>query len=401
MNVKRIIMIKGAVETLEFFSMRMAERFEERGICVWFWDMKNPTKCRKQLERFYLKGKWKAGETALWTFNFIGLSGESMFEDEEKTIWQSYGIHCYCMMVDHPLYYYKQLAEGDEDWTLVCIDRDHQAFAQKYYPQYGKIHFLPLAGTELATLPHSSYETIPYEERQIDILFAGNYVRIPMLEQGMSGMEPENRAYYFDRIRSLIGHPERSLDQELIGSLMFEFPEITREELLETLYHMCVIDLYVRSYFRREIICSLAEAGLCVHVIGKDWDKAGCTKPENLIMTGELDSLQCLEYMRNSKISLNVMPWFKKGAHDRIFNGMLQNCVVLTDSSQYLDGLMEPGKEYAGFSLVHLDELPGQVKRILEEPENACRIAENGYRFAQQGHTWADRVDSIIGNIIK
>lgn len=401
MGIKRIIMIKGAVETLEFFSQRMAERFEKRGIPVWFWDMKNPLKSRRQMERFYLKGKWSAGETALWTFNFIGLSGESMFEDEERTLWQRYKIRCFCMMVDHPLYYYRQLTYGDSDWTLVCIDRDHQDFVQKYYPQYGTAYFLPLAGTQLTALPQASYEMVPYRERSIDVLFAGNYVQISMLEQEMGKMEPESRAYYFDRIHSLIDHPQRSLDRELIGSLTLEFPEITREELLETLYHMCVIDLYVRSYFRRNMICSLAEAGIRVHIIGKDWDKAGCKAPENLVMTGELDSLQCLEYMNKSKVSINIIPWFKKGAHDRIFNGMLQGCTVLTDSSSYLDGLMEEGKEYAGFSLENLEEIPDRVKSLLADPGGAEAIAQSGYRFAKQGHTWADRVDTVIDSIIR
>lgn len=400
MDIKRVIMIKGAVETLEFFSQRMAERFEKRGIPVWFWDMKNPLKSRKQMERFYRKGTWRAGEAALWTFNFIGLSGEGMFEDEGKTLWQRYGIRCFCMMVDHPLYYYDPLTNGDSDWTLICIDKDHQAFVQNYYSRYGAAHFLPLAGTQLTSLAQADYREIPYEERSIEVLFAGNYVQIPMLERELGKMEPENRAYYYDRIHSLIDHPQRSLDGELIGSLTFEFPEITREELLETLYHMCVVDLYVRSYFRRNIICSLAEAGIRVHVIGRDWDRADCKAPENLVAVGALDSLQCLEYMNRSKISVNVIPWFKKGTHDRIFNGMLQGCTVLTDSSLYLDGLMEEGREYAGFSLEDIGQIPDKVKSLLAAPAEAEAIARRGHRFAGQSHTWADRVDQVIDNIM-
>lgn len=399
MKIKTIIMIRGAVETLGFFSEQIAQRMRDRGMDVWFWDMEHPLKSRRQLERFFLKGKWKPYEVALWTFNFIGLSGESMFEDGEQTLWQRYGIDCYCMMVDHPLYYYKQLMEGDVGWTLVCIDTDHQKFVEKYYPDYGRVCFLPLAGTDLADLGYQ--EVIPYKDREIDVLFAGNYVQIPMLEQGMSGMEPENRAYYFDRIHSLIEHPDRSLEQELIGSLLFEFPEITREEVLETLYHMCVIDLYVRSYFRRGLICALAESGIKVHVIGKDWDKAECKSPENLIMVGELDSLQCLEYMRKSKISINIMPWFKNGTHDRIFNGMLQGCAVLTDSSRYLDTIMMPEKEYASFSLDAIAEVSHKIKDLLADDGKASELARNGRFFALGAHTWAHRADEILDRILK
>ena len=36
MKITRIIMIKGAVETLEFFSIQLAKTFEKKGIEVWF-----------------------------------------------------------------------------------------------------------------------------------------------------------------------------------------------------------------------------------------------------------------------------------------------------------------------------------------------------------------------------
>ena len=40
--------------------------------------------------------------------------------------------------------------------------------------------------------------------------------------------------------------------------------------------------------------------------------------------------------MRDARIALNVMPWFKDGAHDRVFTAMLQGTAALTDDSRYL-----------------------------------------------------------------
>lgn len=386
MNTTQIIMIKGAVETLAFFSMQMAETFRENGLSVWFWDMKSPSRSREEFETFaQQKG------TVLLTFNFIGLEKESQFQyGEHISLWETYHIPVYCIMVDHPIYYYRQLTSGIKNLTLLCIDREHQKFVEAYYPQYGKVHFLPLAGTEL------SREKIPYSQRDIDVIFTGNYVPLENLMPHIQHLDTETRDFYFDIIHELTTQPDISLEQELIGRLTREIPRITRPETLSCLYSMVFIDLYVRSYFRREIICSLAEHNIQVLTVGKDWEKAGCKCPENLIMTGQSDSLACLELMQRAKISVNIMPWFKDGAHDRIFNAMLQGCAVVTDTSKYLDEVLRDGQDYVKFTLEKKEEISGKVEYLLKHPDMAEAIAAHGYETAWKNHTWNVRACKII-----
>lgn len=385
MNTTQIIMIKGAVETLEFFSMELAKAFEEKGLQVWFWNMNTPLQSREEFEHLSHKK-----HTVLLTFNFIGLSGESQFQYDNISLWEKYDIRTFCIMVDHPMYYYKQLTAGKKNLTLLCIDRDHQTFAEQYYPCYGKVYFLPLAGTEL------SEEKIPYCQRDIDVIFTGNYVPIENLMTHTKNMEEDTREFYFDIIHELIAHPDIPIEQELIGRLTKEFPQITPEETLSCLYHMIFIDLYVRSYFRREIICSLAESGIKVLAVGKDWEKADCKCPENIIMTGQCDSLACLNYMRQAKISVNIMPWFKNGAHDRIFNAMLQGCAVVTDSSKYLDEVIRDGQDYVKFTLEERENICQKVKGLLAQPDMAAAIAEKGYQNSCQNHTWHHRACQLL-----
>ena len=56
-------------------------------------------------------------------------------------------------------------------------------------------------------------------------------------------------------------------------------------------------------------------------------------------MHGGDNSQKCHDMLSQSKISLNVMPWFKNGIHDRIFNSCLNGAVSLSDSSIYIDEL--------------------------------------------------------------
>lgn len=385
MNPSRIIFIKGSVETLEFFSLQIANTLRLQGIDTWFWDMKAPLSSREH----FLELK-PCEDTVLVTFNFIGLSGESQFQAENISLWELQNIPVFCIMVDHPMYYYNRLRAGIKNLTLICIDRDHQSFVSQYYPEYGRVHFLPLAGTMLPGKP------LPLEERSIDVIFTGNYIPPKHLTPHIQHMDAESRDFYFDIITELIRHPNRPMEQELIARLTGEFPQITREEILSCLYSMIFIDLYVRSWFRREIVCALAEDGIPVTVIGKNWEQAGCKCPKNLTLTGQKDSLACLESMRQAKISVNVMPWFKNGAHDRIFNGMLQGCAVVTDSSAYLDEILSDGKDCAFFRLDCRKEISQKVRRLLEHPGEANCIASAGYRKASESHTWADRTQALL-----
>jgi hypothetical protein len=402
-------MIKGAVETLEFFSMQMAQSFLKKEIEVWFWDLKKPLGSRETFEKM----KPYDG-TVLLTFNFIGLSGESQFADGEQNIWDTCGIPCICIMVDHPMYYYRQLHTENHNWTLCCVDRDHCRFVERFYPGYGKVHFLPLAGTELddtgelttkaaepdrdapAQSAAMSRHAIPVGNRPIDLLFAGNYVALSDLLPKIDGMDAESRDYYFSIAKELIAHPNRAIDEVILEYLDRDFPEADSREFLPVMYSMVFIDLYVRSYFRREIVCSLAEAGLPLTVIGKDWEKSGCKKPENLRQTGQLDSRGCLSYMQQSKLSLNIMPWFKDGAHDRIFNAMLQGCAVVTDSSRYLDEILTDGENAILYSLEERENLPDLIRDALRSPARLADIASQGYRTAQRAHTWAHRAEYIL-----
>jgi len=393
--MNRIILAKNAVETLEFFSVQMAQTFLEAGIKVWFWDLKMPQKSREEFQSFYQKG-----ETIFLTFNFIGLSEENEFEwAGHKSVWETFEIPCYCIMVDSPVYYYKQLSSVHKQLTLLCIDKQHIKFVEEYYPGYGTVHFLPLGGTRLPQ------EYVPYKDRKYDVVFAGNYVALPNLMKHLKGVDEENKEFYFEIIQKLKEEPNLPLESVMISYLKKEIPKITRHETLACLYGMVFVDLYIRSYFRREIVCSLAEAGIRIVVLGKDWELSECRNMDNLIMTGQVDSKTCLEYMGSARISLNIMPWFKEGAHDRIFNSMLQGCVSVSDTSSYITERLIDGQDYVSFSLARREELPQKIKKLLSEPDYAEKIALQGCKKAQKEHTWKERALAFLeiagGNNVK
>lgn len=105
--------------------------------------------------------------------------------------------------------------------------------------------------------------------------------------------------------------------------------------------------------------------------------------------------------MQDAKIVLSTMTWFKDGTHDRVFNGMLQGAVAVSDTSGYMKEefcgfqdvkhMGEDSRELVLFELEELNKLPKQVQELLDNPKRAQGIADRGYVKARQFHTWHAR----------
>lgn len=427
--IEKLVFWEHAVETLGYFSRQMEEYFKEQGYKTFFVDDKKKEESIRCLKKFI-----KAGRTAFITFNFIGLSGEECCSQPDgRSIWEAWNIPCYCIMVDHPFYYEKQLSGKKLNLTAFCVDRGHTAYVQRFYPNI-PCHFLPLAGNmlilenagkeETIPFPHSSdmelhmaadayfgsimsENIMPYRERRYDISFIANYVPLEELEVHIDGQTEEYVEFYYEIIEDLKRHPSQPVDETLEKYIKREIPEAGEEDIRSAQAGMMVVDLYIRSVYRSEVIRSLVEAGLTVHVFGSGWDKMECAHKENLIANGKmLTSAECVEIIQNSKIALNVMPWFKDGAHDRIFTAMLNGAVCLTDDSIYLREILSDGEDVCFYRLPEtwippeIKGISGEVagvaemaKYLLEHQGEAEELTKRAYEKAKREHTWRKRAE--------
>ena len=156
------------------------------------------------------------------------------------------------------------------------------------------------------------------------------------------------------------------------------------------------VDLSVRFYFRAEVIARLADSGIKVHTFGAGWDMLECRHPENIITAGNVSSQECLDMISRSKISVNVMPWFKQGAHDRVFNSMLNGAVCVTDTSGYLKDNFIDGENIIFYNLENIDAAADKIKRLLTNHDELEHIAENAYKICAENHKWEMRTNNVI-----
>lgn len=418
--MKKIVMFEGEIETQEYFTYRLKERFEELGhqVYVHNLDAEKERKSLSGLMRFV-----EPGNTVMVCFNFHGITPGDIFWDETdgSWFWDDLDIPCYNIVVDHPFYYHRFLYAAPKKYIHISIDRYHDAYMKRFFPEKLRIPFLPLAGTQLTlgelplqTGPKGKPEEIsllaetsltpegylPLEERPTDVVFTGNYTPPWKFDKYIKRLGDEYEQFYRGILKDLLENTSQTLEEVAERHLRREIPEVTEDELRETMGNLIFLDLYARSVVRGKAVQVLADAGIKVAVYGGGWEELECAHPENLILGKGVDSLTCLQKISRAKISLNVMPWFKDGAHDRIFNTLLNGALLVTDSSIYLDDLLKDGENCVLFSLETLDSLPDKIKSLLEQSEKMKQIIQKGYQLACGKHTWAQRAD-FLSDIIE
>lgn len=400
-EIRKIIFIKNAVETLGYFSEQIARELERNGYETCFIDYERMYESMDVMLHFLDRE-----ETALVTFNFIGLRGEAVFQTESgRSIWQEENLPVLNILVDHPLYYHSCLKEAGERMRVFCVDREHVGYVRRFYPGV-KVEFLPLAGNELLFShgdgEHGTHradvpEPVLYGQRTFDLVFTANYVSMEMLEEKVKALDDDYRIFYRRIMEDLIADPAQSVDAVMERHIRNELGAVPEEQLCAAMSGMIWIDLFVRSYFREKVVQTLADAGIIVRVFGADWEKIHCKKPQNVRTSGgKVNSAACVQAMRDARIALNVMPWFKDGAHDRVFTAMLQGTAVLTDDSRYLREECRDGENICFYSLRALQRLPDQVVSLLEDPVRMAELAERGYRMAEKRHRWKNRAGLLM-----
>lgn len=389
----KIVLMIGGTETLEYFSYQLKKGFEALGYKTFLFDQTMEEESAEKLYTFA-----DPYDTILVTFNFDGIHYEtSLFGADGISIWNKRKIPCVNIVVDHP-FYYPELYEIIPDiFYNIYIDRYHGQYLKKFYPHIKCGPFLPLGGTSI--YPDGNFPDI--NVRPYDIIFTGNYTPPEEFDQYIMRNGDEYADFYNEIIDDLISSPDQPDDTVIERYILKEIPGADKGQIRKTIPNMIFIDTYVRFYFRGEVVKALIDNGIKVHCVGKGWNRLCCRHPENLTYTSDVLSQGCLEALSQSKLSLNVMPWFKDGAHDRIFNSMLNGAVCLTDHSKYLDEILTPNKNVVFYDLKQLEMLPFIVHSLLSDKEHLKQIQQEAFKYASENHTWHQRARMLHEGLLK
>lgn len=392
-----IIYFKGVYDTLDLFTDNLTAAFEAMGYDSFVYDAAQQKKSKAELIEL-LEKKSAEKQFFVVTFNNLGynldlnLGGESALDKHYVNIWEHYQIPYINILMDHPFHYEKPLRRAPETAIVLCTDRNHVKYIRRFYKNIRQTDFLPHAGVELGA-KHK-----PLAERGIDVLYAGAlpiYTVANMIPDLTAIRELDAQRMAGEVLQELAKHPEKTTEQAIEEYLQANSISLSDDALQKLVVKMRFLDSYAVSFFREQAVRILVESGIRVTAYGTGWNQCDWSDNSNLIYGGKVLAPQILPLMNDAKIVLNTMTWFKAGAHDRVFNGMLAGAAVVTDDSTYMRREFTDGKELVMFSLKDLTALPERVCDLFGHMERTQQMADCGYLSAKENHTWKSRAEYI------
>lgn len=396
--MKRLIFFTGVYDTLDLFTYELKREFERFGYETMIFDVREMGESLRTLARFM-----ERPVEAAVTFNNLGFNMELQ---PGRNIWEELKVPCINILMDHPFCYHTALASAPKNAVVLCTDRNHMNYVSRFYPHIPAAGYLPHAGKEI-----NGYKK-PIKERNTDVLYAGGLSRA-FAEKTI----PDLSKYADWNVRNvcektywkLLEHPDKTTEAALEETLLEQGLFFEDKKLAEIIADLHFIDLYAVSYFREKTLSVLAESGIEIELYGAGWEDCGWIHRPNVRYGGRVSADEIVEKMQDAKIVLNTMTWFKDGAHDRIFNGMLQGATAVSDASVYMKeefcGIKRPGqadeRELALFELQETDSLPKQIKELLHDGALLQSIADRGYRKAKERHTWRNRAIELKTDILE
>ena len=172
---------------------------------------------------------------------------------------------------------------------------------------------------------------------------------------------------------------------------------LSPEELALILTQAKAVDEYVRMYYRGRAVRAILDYGMEITVIGTDWDRSGLTDYPNFHWIQPMPFADVFAYMRKSKIVLNVMPWFKAGSHERVFNTLLSGACPVSDKSSWLEEHFADRKEIAYYDLKEMERLPQLIEELLHDNALRGEIVLKGQEKAARQFC----VEKVIGEALK
>ena len=190
-------------------------------------------------------------------------------------------------------------------------------------------------------------------------------------------------------IEIMLAEPALNQEQALLRMLTEEQIPVSKISVPEHLYAFFMVDMYVKSYYREQVLNQVLSTGRTLCLYGGMWDVWQTGYASQLDIHEMVPFKDSPRVLAGAWISLNVMPWFKAGIHDRVLTAMRSGTVSLTDDSRMLDQYFAKGEDLLVYDLTELDRIPEMVEYYLEH-KNALRD------MATQGRLKADAQHSEI-----
>lgn len=336
----------------------------------------------------YMVSQLNRGIDAVITYDCIGTAF--------KEIYDELGIPVINILIDHPMNLAYFLKNPTQQYIQFCADERHVEYTRRFFG-IDNVYFMP----HMASLG-TEFHNIPYEKKDIQILFPGTLRSCNVLyEQVKEIWRSENsKRIALGVMERLLVNSWETLEDALEGVLRDCGTEMDDSAIAAFMACSKPIDVFVRMYWRVNVISQIVKEHIPLTLIGNGGGYSFLEKDNVTILSGRSYDETFL-FMERAKITLNVLPWFKAGTHERIFNTLMHYSCPLTDESSWLLEHFKSDEECAYYSFEHLEALPDVIYKLLISPELQEKIICKGRDKVVKKYTSKQIVEQILEQLEK
>ena len=297
----------------------------------------------------------------------------------------------YDIILDHPLYHHDTLKQKITDFHVLCLDENHINYIKECYPHIVSAGLFPVTGEDILPTDAS------YPKKDLDVLFSGTYTDYREIEDSMKTCP----SFLADLTKKLIDLmlQQPFLTQEAVLRILL--PSLEEEEIIKETFplHMqaCFLcDSYLRAFKREQFLLCLAKQNVPMTLCGNGFKKSPFADFSRIQIIDDISFFDTFALFRRAKITLNLLPEFKNGTHDRIYSSLLNHSLCLTDSSPLLEQQFKDGRDLIFYKYQDMDQLPDRISKLLRNPDHLAEISQNGYFQAKENHSWQARAAYLL-----
>ena len=260
--------------------------------------------------------------------------------------------------------------------------------------------------SNLFFLPHGVEKELQYsprEARSLDIVFIGLCFDYETLREFGQKKYPSFWHLIDEAIEITQSDKLKSFVQALEETWKLSKLNLTSIELLDFAFF---VDNYVRGLDRVELLRAINDVQ--VHVYGgikpgfyeprKGWEYYLRGK-NNVTVHPPVSYGKSIEILKQSKVCLNSMPFFKNGSHERIFNGLACGCLVVSTENIYIRENFAEDEGIVFYQQKEWDKVNDMLAPYLKDENKRVEAVTKGQHKVLQNHTWDNRVQTILKEV--
>lgn len=345
-----------------FFLQRIGRKFEQLGVSVDYFTLAEDGSNLQEMEAL--------ADTSYDVILDINSYLPRLVSDDDTPFLARLQGPFYHYIVDHPMHVKPLLELNTSLQNILCLDSSHIDYIRKVFPDAPSVNVLPLAGSPAAM----AQQEHRMENRKPSVFFPATYMPLEQYKEKLKNIDVKYAALA-DALA------ERSLSGEHIDTSKFNREENIPEEAC------CYLDRYLRECRRQAVLDELIRQELPVSLCGAHWEYSEYADgAQEILPPCSYDTM--LAKMREYRIVLNVQPLFPETPHDRVYNGMRNRAVVLSDACRQLEQEFCHGEDYILYSFVTLRQDIEHFASIWTDVQLLDSIAQNGCCKVSESHNW-------------